>query len=89
MPTEPTTPQSYEIQVGDRGRLVLPAPARRQLGLDRGSRLILTVEEPGVLKLTSAKAAADRCMGILRSRAGERSMVDELIAERREASKHE
>lgn len=86
----PATKQpTYEVRVGDRGRLVLPAPARNQLGIDRGSRLILTVEEPGVMKLTSAKAAADRCLGILRGSAEDRSVVDELIAERRHASKSE
>ena len=89
MPTTTPRIRSFEIQVGDRGRLVLPARARRELGIDRGSRLLLTLEEPGVMKLTSAKAAADKCMGMLRGRAGERSVVDELIAERREAAKHE
>ena len=88
-PTSALEPTTYEVQVGDRGRLVLPAPARRLLGIEQGSRLLLRVEETGVVTLTSAKAAAERCMGILRASSPDRSMTDELIAERREAARNE
>lgn len=89
MPIEPKDPKRYEVQMGARGRLVLPAPARRQLGLEKGSRLLVSVDEPGVLKLTSSGAAAKSCLGILRSKTGDRSLVDELIAERRKAAENE
>lgn len=80
---------TYTLQLGDRGRLVLPVEARRRLGLDTGSRLLLTIEEPGVLRLTSARAAAASCKGMLADLASGRSLADELIAERREAAARE
>lgn len=75
---------TYTVHLGDRGRMVLPARARRELGLEAGSRLILTVEEPGVFRVSSPRAAADRGLGLLRELAGERSLAGELIAERRQ-----
>ena len=80
---------TYSVQLGDRGRLVLPAPARRELGLEPGCRLVLSIEEPGVLKLTSAQRAAANCQGLLRDLAGDRSLAEELITERREAARRE
>ena len=80
---------SHTLHLGDRGRLVLPARARRELGLKKGSRLILTMEEPGVLKLISARAAAADCQGLLKELAGDRSLADELVVERREAARNE
>ena len=84
---ETQTPQT--VQLGARGRLVLPASTRRQLGLEQGSRLVVTVEEPGVLKLTSTRAAAESCLGLLKDLGGDRSLADELVAERHEAEEHE
>lgn len=88
-PKEPTKDTSWIIQMGARGRTVLPARVRRELGLEQGSRLIVTLEEPGILKLTSTRAAAESCMGLLRDLEPGRSLADELIAERREASERE
>ena len=80
---------THTVQLGDRGRLVLPAQIRHELGLEKGSRLSLTIEEPGTLRLTSAQAAAASCMGLLEDLAGDRSLADELIAERREEARRE
>ena len=79
----------WTVQLGDRGRLVLPAPARRELGLQAGSRLTLTIEKPGVLTLTTPKAAAAQCRGLLESSGEGRSLAEELISERREAAARE
>ncbi len=80
---------TFTVQLGARGRLVLPAPARRQLGLEEGSRLILSFGEPGELKLTSTQVAAASCKGLLKDLAGERSLADELVAERHQAADRE
>lgn len=68
---------------------MLPALARRALGLEEGSQLILTIETPGVLTLKSAAVAAARCQGLLKDLGNGRSLADELIEERREAAKRE
>lgn len=86
--TKPIT-STYTVRLGDRGRLVLPAAARKELGLDEGSRLILTLEEPGVLRLTSARAAAEKAKGLLAGLGAGRSLADELIAERRQEASRE
>lgn len=80
---------SHIVKMGDRGRLVLPAQTRKALGLEKGSRLVVTIEEPGVLKLTSNRKAAVSCEGLLKELAGGRSLADELITERREAARNE
>jgi AbrB family looped-hinge helix DNA binding protein len=70
-------------QVGARGRLVLPAAIRRRLDLHEGDRVLLTVEEPGVLRLTTAREVARRVKGSLRDLGAGRDLVAELLAERR------
>jgi AbrB family looped-hinge helix DNA binding protein len=76
-------PASYTVQLGARGRIVLPAELRRQLDLHEGDRLVLVQEEPGVLRLLSAREAAQRLRGALRPWTEGRSLVDELARERR------
>jgi len=66
------------------GRLVLPAAARKALGLKPGSRLILSVEGQ-VVTLTPMREAIRRAQAILapyRPKDGH-SVVDDLVAERR------
>jgi AbrB family looped-hinge helix DNA binding protein len=73
------------VVVGDRGRLVLPAAVRAELGLSAGSRLLLSREPDGSLRLRPYRAVADAGRGLLAD-LGPGSMVDELIAERRAAA---
>lgn len=78
-----STEDHYPLQLGARGRIVLPAPVRRRLDLHPGDRLILTLKGPGEVLLTRAEEAARSGRGLLKAAAGNRSLVDELIAERR------
>jgi AbrB family looped-hinge helix DNA binding protein len=73
-----------QIVVGDRGRVVLPSRVRAKLGLKPGSRMLLSAEEDGSLRLRPYRTVADQNRGLLAelAPAGE-SMVDELLAERR------
>lgn len=73
------------VIVGDRGRLVLPAAVRAELGLHEGSPLLLSTESDGSIRLRPYRAVADRGRGMLAGLAGG-SPVDELIAERRAAA---
>lgn len=83
---ERTTPIWYSLKVGDRGRIVLPAELRERLGVKENDRLLARVEEDGSLRVITARAAWDSIRGILKERLphlGDRSLADELIAERR------
>jgi len=83
--TEQGTADHGEVIVGDRGRLVLPAAVRAELGLRTGSRLLLSTEADGSLRLRPFRAVADAGRGLLAGIAGA-SLVDELIGERRVAA---
>ena len=73
-----------QVVIGERGRLVLPAAVRAELGLEPGTRLLLRTEPDGSLRLRPYRVVAEQGRGLLAglAPAGE-SMVDELLAERR------
>lgn len=77
------------VTIGDRGRVVLPAAVRQQLGLTAGTRMLLTTEPDGSLRMRPYRAVADRHRGILADLAEGGSPVDELIAERRREAARE
>jgi AbrB family looped-hinge helix DNA binding protein len=79
----------YTIELGDRGRLVLPADVRRRLGLEEGERLILTVEGDGDLRLVSLREQVRRLRGLLKDVVPGRDLAGELIEERREEARRE
>lgn len=79
----------WTIRLGERGRLVLPAPVRERLGVSRGDRLVLTLEPDGGVSLVPARTLAGRFQGVFRNRYGKRSLADELLAERREEAGRE
>ena len=79
--------EQYTIPLGERGRLVLPAPLRRQLDLHPGDRLILTLDPGGGFRMVSAREQARRLCGLYRDLAPGRSLADELIAERHEEAR--
>jgi AbrB family looped-hinge helix DNA binding protein len=81
--------KSFSVRIGDRGRLVLPAQVRRRLDLHSGDRLILQMEPDGSVRMTSAAELARRFQGAFAAEEPERSLVDELIAERREEARRE
>jgi AbrB family looped-hinge helix DNA binding protein len=78
-----------QVVVGDRGRLVLPADVRSQLGIEAGTRMLLSTERDGSLRLRPYRAVADQNRGLLADLAPGASMVDELLAERRREAARE
>lgn len=80
---------SYKIRLGERGRLVLPAAIRKRLGLRAGEYLNLTVGSDGDLQLSSLRQVVRESRGKYGTRAPHRSLVDELIAERRSEARRE
>ena len=81
--------EHFSIALGNRGRLVLPAALRRRLDLPPGDRLIVTVDDQGGFRVVSAREQARGLRGLYRDLAPDRSLVDELLAERREEARRE
>ena len=77
-----------EVNLGRQGRLVIPASLRRSLGLAEGDRLIAR-EEAGRLVLEKQETIKQRLKARFARVSEDRSLADELIADRREAAKKE
>lgn len=83
------THAEHQVVVGERGRLVLPATVRDELGIEPGTRLLLSTDPDGSLRLRPYRSIAQRGRGLLAEIAPrDRSLVDELLADRhREAAR--
>jgi AbrB family looped-hinge helix DNA binding protein len=68
------------IEVGPKGRVVIPAPIRRELGIEQGSQLVALVEDGGVLLLLRGDVRR-RLRGMFSG--VEASLSAELLADRR------
>lgn len=68
------------VSVGPKGRVVIPAGIRRELGIREGSELVALVEGEAVV-LVPRSGIKNRLRSIFT--ATKASMSDELIAERR------
>jgi AbrB family looped-hinge helix DNA binding protein len=67
---------------------VIPAPVRHELGIDPGDELVVSVDDQRLV-LESRAAIAAQLRGSLKHLAKGASVVDELIAERREEARRE
>lgn len=66
------------------GRVVVPAPFRRALGLEEGDEVILRLGE-GEIRITTPRQALRRAQELVRRRVPRtRSLAAELVRERRE-----
>jgi AbrB family looped-hinge helix DNA binding protein len=74
------------VSVGPKGRVVIPADIRRELGIGEGSELVALVEGPAVVLVPRSAIKAR-----LRSMFADigTSMRDELLEERRVAARLE
>ena len=81
--------EQYTLNLGARGRLVLPALLRKLLGLKEGARLVVTVQADGSLRLISLREQVSKLQGVFKDIAPVVSLADELIAERREEARRE
>lgn len=67
---------------------MIPAEIREELGLEEGARLISRVDGPRLV-LETPETALGRIRREFREGAGDRDLVAELIAERREEARRE
>jgi len=76
-------------RVNENGRVVIPAPFRKALGINIGDEVVLRLEDDE-LRITTLKRRVERAQRLVRKHVKRgASLVDELIAERREAARNE
>ena len=76
-------------RVNENGRVVIPASFRKALGINVGDEVVLRMEDDG-LRITTLKLRVERAQRLVRKHVKRgTSLVDELIAERREAARDE
>ena len=76
-----------DVQIGAQGRMVVPAPIRKALGFQPGETLVARVEDDHLV-IEKPESVERRIRARFR-KAGERSLAEELIAERREEARRE
>ncbi|MGA7953357.1 MAG: AbrB/MazE/SpoVT family DNA-binding domain-containing protein [Gloeobacterales cyanobacterium] len=80
--------KSMEVHLGRQGRLVIPATLRRSLGFAEGDTLVARQEE-GRLVLEKQETIKRRLKVRFAQVSRNRSLAEELMAERREEAKRE
>lgn len=81
--------QRASMRVNENGRVVIPASFRKRLGIRAGDEVVLRIEDDE-LRITTLKRNIERAQRLVRKHVKRgRSLVDELIAERREAARNE
>jgi AbrB family looped-hinge helix DNA binding protein len=68
----------YQVSMGDRGRLVIPAELRARAGLTEGTPLVL-IDAPGGIVLISR----EQLRSLVRADLAGLDLVGELLADRR------
>lgn len=76
------------VTVGRQGRLVIPSRVRRALHIAEGDRLSLSVDGDRLV-LVPQRAEVEQVRGMFKHLATDVSVVDELLAERREEARRE
>jgi AbrB family looped-hinge helix DNA binding protein len=84
-----TMDAEVRLRVNENGRVVIPAPFRKALGINAGDEVVLRIEDDE-LRITTLKRRIERAQRRVRQYVKPaRSLAGELIAERREAAKRE
>jgi AbrB family looped-hinge helix DNA binding protein len=84
-----TLKQETRTRVNQNGRVVIPAAFRKAMGISIGDEVILRIEDDE-LRILTLKRRIERAQRLVRQHVKPgASLVDELIAERRQAAKRE
>jgi len=77
------------LRVNENGRVVIPAAFRKALGINAGDEIVVRMVDDE-LRITTLKRRLERAQWLVRKHVKPgTSLVDELIAERREAARDE
>ncbi len=77
------------MRINENGRVVIPASFRKRPGIRVGDEVVLQIQDDE-LRITTLKRNIERAQRIVRKHVKRgTSLVDELIAERREAARNE
>jgi AbrB family looped-hinge helix DNA binding protein len=79
----------YTVNLGAKGRLVLPAKLRKQLGFSEGTQFILSVDADGSLRLETAEKLAEAAIGLSAGLEPKTSWTGAFIKQRRKEAKQE
>ena len=81
--------EETRVRVNENGRVVIPAAFRKALGIEAGDEVVLSIQDDE-LRITTQQRRIQRARRRARQyvKSGT-SLVDELLAERREAAKNE
>jgi AbrB family looped-hinge helix DNA binding protein len=84
-----TVETETRMRVNENGRVVIPASFRKALGINVGDEIVLRIEDDE-LRITTLKRRLERAQRLVRKHVKPgSSLVDELVAERREAARNE
>ncbi len=81
--------EETRVRVNENGRVVIPAAFRKALGIETGDEVVLRIQDDE-LRITTQQLRIQRARRRARQyvKSGT-SLVDELLADRREAAKNE
>ena len=81
--------QETRLRVSENGRVVIPASFRKALGIEVGDEVLLRLQD-NELRITTQQNRIDRARQRARKYLNRgTSLVDELLAERRQAARNE
>ena len=84
-----TLRQEARTRVNENGRVVIPAAFRKAMAINVGDEVVLSIED-NELRILTLKQRIERAQRLVRQHVKPgTSLVDELIAERREAVRRE
>jgi len=81
--------KAFRVEIEAGAKIALPAAVCRHLQAAAGDFLVLDPQQDGTVSIASLSRVVREARGMLRERAPGVSVVDELIAERREEARRE
>ena len=81
--------ETFNLRVGPKGRIVVPAVLRRELGMEEGADVVVRADRGRLVVEPRAVALSRLRAPVRRAVPEDVSLVDELLAERRDEVRRE